>query len=160
MPRLWNAVGSYRCRRCHATLEFLGGIVERFPDDPEIWVLLASASLEVRPAEVASFAARAAELGPDDPAIQVQAGHLLLGRGEIEAARGCAARARRSAGPHFALMAGLEGLEGKTASLGGECDRAEKLLRSAVLRESDYATYSVDLASFLANWDRRMKPWR
>lgn len=137
-----------------ATLEFLDDAVARFPEEPEIWVLLASASLQVRPETVASSATKAVELGADDPSIQVRAGHLLLGRGEIDAARGCAKRARELAQADFVLMAGLEGLEGKLASLDGEYDLAEELLRSAVDREPEYSTYPVDLARFLCNRDR------
>ena len=139
----------------HATREFLEGAVGRFTDNPEILILLASVSLELEPEKVSSYAIRAAELGADDADVQVQAGHLLLGRGEIDAARRCAMQARRFAGPDFVLMAGLEGLEGKLASLAGEYDRAEELFRSAVEREPEYSTYPVDLARFLTNWDRK-----
>lgn len=137
-----------------ATFEFLEDAVERFPEDPELRVLLASINLEFRPDEVASQAAKAAELGADAPVIQVRAGHLLLGRGEIDAARVCAERARELAEPDFVLMAGLEGLEGKIASLDGDYVLAEERLRSAVEREPEYSTYPVDLARFLANRDR------
>jgi tetratricopeptide (TPR) repeat protein len=137
-----------------ATLEFLEDAVQRFPEDPEIRVLLASVLLEFRPDEVVSQTAKAVELGADDPVIQVRAGHLLLGRGETDAARACAKRARELAGPDFVLMAGLEGLEGKIASLDGEYVLAEELFRSAVDREPEYSTYPVDLARFLANRDR------
>lgn len=137
-----------------ATLEFLEDAVGRFPDDPEIWILLVSASLEVRPDEVASCAARAVELGAGDPTIQVRAGHLLLGRGDMAAARACAERARELAGPDFLLMAGLETLEGKIASLNGDYVLAEERFRSAVKREPEYSTYPVDLARLLNNRDR------
>jgi Flp pilus assembly protein TadD len=138
-----------------ATLEFLGKAAGRFPENPEIWVLLASASVEVRPDEVAPHASKAAQLGADDPVIQVRAGHLLLGRGKVDAARACAARGREFAGVDFVLLAGLEGLEGKLASLDGEYALAERLLRSAADREPEYSTYSVDLARFLTNRNRR-----
>lgn len=137
-----------------ATFEFLEDAVEKFPDDPELRILLASINLEFRPDEVASQATEAAQLGAADPMIQVRAGHLLLGRGAIDAARACGRRARELAAPDFVLMAGLEGLEGTIASLDGDYVLAEERLRSAVEREPEFSTYAVDLARFLANRDR------
>ncbi len=136
-----------------ATFEFLEDAAERFPDDPEIRLLLASINLEYRPDEVASQALKAAELGAEDPLIQVRAGHLLVSR-DAGAARACAKRARDLAESDFVLMAGLESLEGLLASLNGEDVLAEELLRSAVAREPEFSAYPVDLARFLSNRDR------
>lgn len=42
----------------HATREFLEDAVGKFPENPEIWILLASVALEIQPEKVASYAAR------------------------------------------------------------------------------------------------------
>jgi len=137
-----------------ATFEFLEAAAELFPEDPELRVSLASIYLEFRPDQVRAQAAKAAELGADNPSIQVRAGHLLLGDGEIDGARECAHRARRSAGSDFVLIAGLEGLEGGIAAIDGDDEFAEKRLRSAAEREPEYSAYAVDLVQFLARRSR------
>jgi hypothetical protein len=68
---------------------------------PKSGFSIASILLASRPNDVAAEAAKAVELGPDDPVIQVRAGHLLRGRGEIDTARACGRRARELAGPDF-----------------------------------------------------------
>lgn len=50
-------------------------------------MLHASILLAVRPGEVAAEAAKAVELGPDNPVILVRSGLLMLGRGDVEGAR-------------------------------------------------------------------------
>lgn len=137
-----------------ATFEFLEDAVERFPEDPELRVSLASIYLEFRPDQVRAEAAKAAELGADNPSIQVRAGHLLLGRGDSDEARECARRARRTVGSDFVLIAGLEGLEGGIAAIDGDEEFAEKRLRSAAEREPEYSAYAVDLVQFLARRSR------
>ena len=137
-----------------ATFEFLEASVERFPDDPELRVLLASINLEFRPDQVGTQATIASELGADIPSIQVRAGHLLLGRGDLDGARECARRARRTAGSDFVLIAGLEGLEGRIAAADGDDEFAEKRLRSAAEREPEYPNYAINLVQFLARRSR------
>jgi Flp pilus assembly protein TadD len=135
-------------------LDLVESLVLRHPKDPEFRVLLASLLLERRPDEASFQAAKAAEIGNDDPAIQVRAGHQLLFEGRLEDARACAERARGLVSPDFVLMSGLEGLEGTLASLDGESDRAEALFRSATDRDPEYSTYAIDLARFLKNHGR------
>ncbi len=137
-----------------ATYEFLEDAVERFPEDPELRVSLASIYLEFRPDQVRSEAAKAAELGADNPSVQVRAGNFLMGDGDLDGARACARRARRTVGSDFALIAGLESLEGGIAAIDGDEELAEKRLRSAVEREPGYSVYAVDLAHFLARRGR------
>jgi len=137
-----------------ATFEFLEDAVERFPEDPELRVSLASIYLEFRPDQVRAQAAKAAELGADNPSIQVRAGHLLLGAGDSDEARECARRARRTVGSDFVLIAGLEGLEGGIAAADGDDELAEKRLRSAAEREPEYSAYAVDLVQFLVRRSR------
>jgi tetratricopeptide (TPR) repeat protein len=136
------------------TYEFLEEAVERFPEDPELRILLASIYLEFRPDRVRLQAAKAAELGAEDPVVQVRAGSLLLGAGDLAGARACARRARRLVASDFVLMSGLEGLEGRIAAIDGDDEFAEKSLRSAVEREPEYSAYAVNLAEFFASRDR------
>jgi Tfp pilus assembly protein PilF len=135
--------------------EFLEEAVKQFPDDPEIRMLYASILLAVRPNDVAAEAAKAVELGPDNPTILVRAGHLLLGRGQVEAARSCAVQASELAKSDFVLLAALESLKGRLAALSGEDGVAEEQLRSAVMREPMYSTFTIDLAQFLADRGRQ-----
>lgn len=137
-----------------STFEFLEDAVERFPEDPDLRVGLASIYLEFRPDQVHPEAAKAAELGPDNPAVQVRAGCFLLGEGDLEGARACARRARKSVDSHFVLLSGLEGLEGQIAAIDGDHELAENRLRSAADREPGYSAYAVDLALFLARRSR------
>jgi Flp pilus assembly protein TadD len=137
-----------------ATYEFLEDAIERFPEDPELRVSLASIYLEFRPDQVRSEAAKAAELGADNPSVQVRAGNLLLGERDLDGARACARRARKTVGSDFVLIAGLEGLEGGIAAIDGDDDFAEKRLRSAAEREPEYSAYAVDLVQFLARRGR------
>lgn len=135
-------------------IEFLERAVEQFPEDPEIRILYASILLASRPNDVAAEAAKAVELGPDDPVILVRGGHLLLGRGEVEAAQSCAARASELSRPDFVLLSGLESLKGRLAALSGEDEVAEEQLRAAAARDPLYSTFALDLAKFLIGQGR------
>jgi Flp pilus assembly protein TadD len=135
-------------------LEFLEQAIQRFPEDPEIRVLYALILLVFRPEDVAAEAAKAVELGPDDPIILVRAGHLLLDRGDRETAQSCADRANELAPPDFILMAGLDNLTGSLAVFAGEDDLAEEKLRAAVDGEPNSEPYARNLAVFLAEHGR------
>jgi Flp pilus assembly protein TadD len=135
-------------------LDFLSEAVQRFPRDPELRLLYATALLAFGPDGVATEAAKAAELGNDDPAILVRAGHLLLGNGDRDAARSCAARANELAQPGFVLESGLVHLNGLLAAFAGEDDLAEKNLRWAVTSEPANVQWARHLAVFLAERGR------
>lgn len=135
-------------------LDFLEQAIARFPEDPELRLLCATVLLAIRPDDVAAEASKAAELAPDDPGTLVRAGHLLLGGRDREAAQFCAARAEQLANPDFALMAGLDNLNGLLAAFAGEDDIAEEKLRSAVAREPDHEPFIRKLAVFLAERGR------
>lgn len=134
---------------------FLQEAVQRFPDDPEIRLLYASILLAIRPSDVAAEAAKAVELGPDDPVILVRAAHLLLGRGEVEAARAHLNRAKKRVKPGFILMSGVVNLEGRLAAVDGRDDLAEKKFRAAVASDPALPALAIDLAGFLANQGRQ-----
>ncbi|HET9154485.1 MAG TPA: hypothetical protein VFN85_10260 [Solirubrobacterales bacterium] len=142
-------------QRRQEAVDFLGEAVQRFPDNPEIRVLHASILLAVRPSDVAAEATRAIELGADDPLILVRAGQLLLGRGEVEPARSCAARAKSLVQPDFVLMSSLVNLEGLLAAVEGEDALAEEKLRAAWKSDQAFSSLAVDLVQFLANRDRQ-----
>jgi Tfp pilus assembly protein PilF len=136
-------------------LEFLEEIVQRFPEDAEIRLLYASTLLTFRPDDVAAEAAKAVELSPDDPVILVRAGHQLLGRGDVEAARACAVHANEMAQPGFVLESGLVSLDGLLAAIDGEDDLAEEKLRRALAEDPDYSIVSINLARFLNERNRQ-----
>lgn len=140
--------------RDQEALDFLEGAVQRFPEDPELRLLYATILLGFRPNDVCAEAAKAAELAPDDPAVLVRAGHLLLGSGDRKAARSCAARANELVQPDFILMAGLDDLNGSLAVLAGEEELAEEKLRSAINREPDNERFVRHLAVFFAERGR------
>lgn len=140
--------------RDNEALEVLEKAVQRFPEDPEIRLLYANILLAFRPQDVAAEAAKAVELGPDNPEILVGAGHRLLFGGNIETARSCATRARELAQPDFRLMPSLLNLSGLLAALAGEDDLAEENLRSAVEGEPDHESWVRYLALFLAERGR------
>jgi Flp pilus assembly protein TadD len=130
-------------------LAFTESAIQQFPDDPEVRLIHATILLGVQPERVGAEAAKAAELGPDNPAILVQAGHLLLSRGDEEAARSCVNRANELVKPDFALMGSLDNLTGVLAAFAGETDVAERKLRAAVDREPTSGPIAKDLAFFL-----------
>jgi tetratricopeptide (TPR) repeat protein len=135
-------------------LDYLQNAVERFPESPEIRMLVATIyrEFDFPPEEVAAQLAQAAILGSDDPVIQVQVGHRLLNGGDVEAARTCATRANKLIDGEFILTADLEGLVGRIAARDGDYALAEEKLRSALWREPEYTSHWLHLARFL--WAR------
>jgi Flp pilus assembly protein TadD len=117
-------------------------------------LLYATVLLVFKPDEVAAEAAKAVELGADDPVILVRAGHLLLSRGDRDIARSCAARANELVQPGFVLMSGLVHLNGLLAAIAGEDGLAEENLRSAVASEPGNEQWARHLAVFLAERGR------
>jgi len=134
--------------------EFLEKAVQRFPGDPEIRVLYASILVIVRPDDATGEAAKAVELGPDEPAVLVRAAHLMLNRGEAETARNYAARANELAQPDFVLRPGLENLSGLLAYFDGNYVLAEEKLRCAFSMEPANRNFIRELAIFLAERER------
>lgn len=134
--------------------EFLEEAIQRFPENAELRLLNATVLTAIRPDDVIAEIAKAVELAPDDPGTLVRAGHLLLGNGDREAARSCAARAEELAKPDFVLLAGLDNLKGLLAAFSGEDIIAEKLLISAVDREPTNEPFAKNLAVFLAERGR------
>ena len=132
-------------------------MVQRFPEDAEIRLLYASTLLAFRPDDADAEVEKAVELGWDDPVILVRAGNQLLGSGEFETARNCAARANELVRPGFILEAGLIGLEGRIAAVDGNDDVAEEKLRAAMAKDPDYPMFAINLARFLNSRDRRME---
>ena len=114
--------------------------------------MLATVYRDTRPDDIPAQLAKAAELGSDDPVIQVMVGHRLLNEGNIEAARACAARAGDLINEEFTLAADMDRLVGRIAARDGDHVVAEARLRSAVQREPELPTHALDLARFL--WAR------
>ena len=135
-------------------LEFLEEAVRRFPEDPQIRLFYATILLAFRPEDVATEAAKAVELDPDNPAILVSAGHRLLFGGEREAAKSCAVRAEELVQPDSLLIPSLLNLKGSIAALNREDDLAEDNLRSAMEGERDNGSFARNLAVFLAERGR------
>jgi Flp pilus assembly protein TadD len=134
--------------------ELLKKAIDQFPEDAEIRLLYATILLEFRPDEVAAEAAKAVELGSDNPSILVRGGSLLLSRGDRTAAEHCVERASKLAPTDFALAAGLENLKGLLAAFAGQDDLAERKLRGAVEKDPCNAPFASNLAVFLAERGR------
>jgi Flp pilus assembly protein TadD len=141
--------------RDQENLEFLEEAVQRFPKDAEIRVLYATALLPFRPDEVASEAAKAVELSPDDPVTLLRAGSLMLGRRQLDTARSYLRRARELVGPDFVLMSGLLNEEGVLAVLDGDFPLAEEKLVGAFEGDPESEPFAVDLVKLLATLGRR-----
>jgi tetratricopeptide (TPR) repeat protein len=110
-------------------------------------MMLATVYLDIRLDDMAAQLTKAAELGFNNPSIQIRAGHRLWNIDDLGGARRCAARASDSIG-----MADLEGLIGHIAASDGQYAVAEEKLRSARQREPEYPTHAIGLARFL--WAR------
>lgn len=143
--------------RDQEAFEFLEEMVQRFPEDAEIRLLYASTLLAFRPVDADAEVAKAVELGQDDPVILVRAGNQLLGGGDVEAARYCAARANELVEPGFILEAGLIGLDGRLAAFDGNDGLAERKLRTAMAKDPDYPMFAINLARFLDSRNRRVE---
>jgi Flp pilus assembly protein TadD len=142
-------------RRDAENLALLEVVVERFPEDPEIRLLFATALLPFRPAEVPWQAATAIQLDPDDPGRLTRAASILFHLDELEAARSYAARASRLMPPGFALASDLLSLGAKFAAMDGDPELAEEALREAVDAAPDREDLARDLATFLADCGRQ-----
>jgi Flp pilus assembly protein TadD len=130
-------------------LDVLEEAARDFPSDPSIPMLLARVFRQISPGRVSPQLVKAAELGINDPAIQVRVGHLLLHEDDVDGARACAARAGELAQGDFEFGADLEGLIGRIAARAGNYELAETKLRSAVRQEPEYASHWIHLARFL-----------
>lgn len=142
-----------RERKDQEALQFLEKAARDFPEAAEIPLMLATVCGDSRPDAIPAFLSKAAELGFDDPVIQVMVGHRLLNEEDVEAARHCAGRAEHLIDDNFALMADMDRLVGRIAARDGDDGVAEARLRSAFQREQGLPTHTIDLARFL--WARR-----
>jgi Tfp pilus assembly protein PilF len=114
--------------------------------------MLATVYREDRPGDIPGLVAEAAELGSDDPVIQIFVGHRQLNEGNLAAARVSAARAGELVDDEFALTADLDRLVARIAARDGDDALAEAKFRSAVSGEPEIPTHPLDLARFL--WAR------
>lgn len=136
-------------------LDFLKKAALDFPEAAEIPLLLATVYRDIRSGDIPAQLAKAAELGSNDPVIQVMVGHRLLNEGDIEGARACAARAEDLVDGDFALAADMDRLVGRIAARDGDDRVAEARLRSALEREPELPIlHTLDLARFLWARDR------
>ena len=136
-------------------IAFSQGAARRYPESAEIQYMLAVAMRltgERSDKEVATQAAKAATIGARDPNMQVRAGYQLIDANDVEAARGCVARAEESADEHFVLAVDLDGLRGRIAARDGEFAEAEELFRSVLRREPQWPGNWTQLVRFL--WAR------
>lgn len=141
----------FGARDSQDAFEFLERAIQEFPDDPRLRVLYASILVGFRMDDVGKEAAKAAELGSDDPGVLVRAGSLLLFARQWDALRSCVARANEIVEPGFVLRSGLDNLNGILAGKDREFERAEELLRSATEQDQMHA---IDFAKFLG-WRKR-----
>jgi Flp pilus assembly protein TadD len=142
-------------RRDRENLAILTNAVERFPEDPEIRLLYATALLPFRPEDAAWEVATAIDLDPDDPGRLTRAASLMFHLDELDAARSYAARATQFAPPGFVFGPELANLDGKLAALDGDHQLAEDALRTAMDAEPEEESFARDLATFLADMGRQ-----
>jgi hypothetical protein len=141
----------FKARDEQDAFDFVTKAVQEFPKDPQLRVLYASILVRFRMDDVGKEAAKAAELGSDDPRVLIRAGSLLLFARRWDDLRSCVARANEIVEPGFVLKSGLDNLNGILAAKDHEFERAEKLLRSAT---EDDQMHAIDLAKFLG-WRKR-----
>lgn len=135
-------------------LQLLERAVTRFPEDPEIRLLYATALVPFRPGEAPWQAATAIQLDPDSPSRLTRAASLLFHLGELAPAKSYAARASWLAPDDFKLEAGLSNVVGMIAAVQGDDALAERALREAAESEPQHDVYARDLATFLAERNR------
>lgn len=110
---------------------FMEQAVGKFPNDPEIRLLYATALLTSRPRNAPLEAAKAIQLDPDDSARLTRAARMLFQLGHVDAARSYATRAARLAPANFPLLPELTLLGGLLAAELDEDALAEEGLSTA-----------------------------
>ncbi len=141
-------------RRDAENLQLLESTIQRFPDDPEVRLLYATALVPFRPNEAPWQAATAIQLDPDSPSRLTRAASLMFYLGELEAARSYTARASRLAPEDFELEADLTNIAGVIAAACGDDALAERALTEATEAEPQREVFARDLATFLADRGR------
>jgi Flp pilus assembly protein TadD len=136
----------------HRTIPYLEESIERYPESPELRMMMAIACETNRPEQVGPEARRAAELAPTNVAMQLRAGHSCAESGEVAAARDCIARVREQIDEGFEQMVELVRLEGTVASREQKLAEAEERFRTALAADPGDAGSAWALARFL--WAR------
>jgi Flp pilus assembly protein TadD len=104
-------------RRYDEFLAFTERALARFPNDPEIRLLYATAIMSSRPDEAAWEAATAVSLDKENPNLAFRAAHVLFACGQYDAAETYAAHVRSIAPPDFIFTAELNQLEMKLRAI-------------------------------------------
>lgn len=129
--------------------------VRRFPTDPELRILLASALLRPHPKEALHQIAEAISLDVDDARRVTRAAFMLYDLGEIDGARQYVAHAMQTMPPDDPVLeVELAVLGGQIAAQMGEADIAEEAFRAAVASYPEVEQYWVVLSEFLAEQGR------
>lgn len=129
--------------------------VRRFPAEPELRILLASALLRPRPKEALHQIAEAISLDANDARRVARAAFMLYDLGEIDGARQYVAHAMQTMPPDDAVLeVELAVLGGQLAAKMGEADIAEEAFRAAVESYPEVEHYWVVLSEFLAEQGR------
>lgn len=131
-----------RERKDREALEFVEKTARDFPEAAEIPLMPATVYRDARPDDTYVQLSKAAELGSDDPVIQVMVGHRFLNEGDVEAGRACADRAGDLIDGDFELAADMDRLVGRIAARDGDDVVAEARLRLAFRREPELPTHS------------------
>jgi Flp pilus assembly protein TadD len=135
-------------------LEFMETAVDRFPDDPEIRLLYATALLPYAPDRVAVQVATAIQLESNNPWRLTRAASILFHLGELDAARAYVGRAAQFAPADFEFGPELAHLGGLLAALDGNDEIAEEALEAALEAEPGRPNFTRDLAKFLSERGR------
>jgi tetratricopeptide (TPR) repeat protein len=143
-----------RERRYMENRAFLEDAVRRFPRDPEVRVMYATALEPFAPDRVREELDIAIALDPESAWNLVRGASLLFSIGDMDGSRDYAARAHGLPLPSVELGAALANLAGQLADADGKPDIAEDAFRGAVEFDPQNRSYARDLVMFLVNRKR------
>lgn len=141
-------------RRDQENLALLEGAVARFPEDPEVRLLYASALVPFRPQDAPAEIEVAVELASEDPWQLKRAASLMYYLSEFTASKTYLTRAAEHAGDDAVLAGEIANLAAKLAVVAGEDAMAGELFELAVSTDPHDEWFVRDLASFLAEHGR------
>lgn len=129
--------------------------LEAFPDDPELCLRYAMASVPASPVDAAKYVRRAGRLSSDDPYRLTRCASLLYGLGEVEDAGKYVRSVLPLIDENFPLIADVFHLVGVLAVAKANDTVADEYLRLAFKVEPTGSGHAYELAHFLVVRGRR-----